>query len=75
MGKRLAALLTIAVCATCRSAPARHIESAPSASIDPIVEFLMTSAASDFHKQQTTSPDRFRDVRIGHLLTPTGEKQ
>ena len=69
-------LLTLGALAACRATPVTHDEPPPqTSSIDPIVEFLMTSAATDFHKQQSTSPDRFRDVRIGHLLTPTGDKQ
>jgi hypothetical protein len=40
-----------------------------------VVQFLLTAAATDFHTHRPPSPVRFRDVRIGHVLTPSGEKQ
>ncbi|HEY0592542.1 MAG TPA: hypothetical protein VGF40_12295 [Thermoanaerobaculia bacterium] len=45
-----------------------------SASIDPIVEFLLSAAARDFHAHGP-AVSVFRDVRIGHVTTDGGEKQ
>ena len=44
-------------------------------SIDSVLQFLLTAAASDFHNHRPPDPLRFRDVRIGHVKTPSGEKQ
>ena len=40
-----------------------------------VVQFLLTAAATDFHTHRSAGPVRFRDVRIGHVLTPSGEKE
>ena len=40
-----------------------------------VVEFLLTSAATDFHTQRPAGPVRFREVRVGHVMTPSGEDQ
>ena len=45
------------------------------ASIDPVVEFLLTAAATDFHTHRPPDPVRFRDVRIGHVMSQSGEEQ
>jgi hypothetical protein len=45
------------------------------ASIDSVVQFLLTAAATDFHAHRPPDPVRFRDVRIGHVITPSGEKR
>jgi hypothetical protein len=42
---------------------------------DSVVQFLLTSAAADFHAHRPPDPVRFRDVRIGHVTTPDGKKQ
>jgi hypothetical protein len=39
------------------------------------VEFLLTSAATDFHTHRPPDPARFRDVRVGHVVTPSGQEQ
>ena len=39
-----------------------------------IVQFLLTSAAHDFH-QHGPNPMRFRHVRVGHVLSSGGEAQ
>jgi hypothetical protein len=41
----------------------------------PIVEFLISSAATDFLTHRPPDPSRFRDVRLGHVITASGEKQ
>ena len=45
------------------------------ASRDSVIQFLLTAAATDFHTHRPPDPVRFRDVRIGHVITPSGEKQ
>lgn len=45
------------------------------ASIDPVIQFLLTAAATDFHTHRPPDPVGFRDVRIGHVMTSSGEAQ
>jgi hypothetical protein len=45
-----------------------------SGSPDPL-EFLLASAATDFHQHQPPEPARFRKVRLGHYPAPDGSKQ
>lgn len=45
------------------------------ASIGPVVQFLLTAAATDFHTHRPPDPVRFRGVRIGHVMTTSGEEQ
>ncbi len=44
-------------------------------STDTPLQFLLTAAASDFHAQHPSHTIHFRKVHIGHILTPSGEKQ
>jgi len=74
-------LLAVFFLAACGTAPAT--QSKPQAasptqvnasepqktSIDPVVKFLLTSAASDFHDHGPKGPLHFRNVRIGRLMT------
>jgi hypothetical protein len=39
------------------------------------MEFLLRSAATDFHAHRPPIVERFRDVRFGHVMTAAGEKQ
>lgn len=39
------------------------------------MEFLLTSAATDFHVHRPPDVARFRNVRFGHVMTPSGAKQ
>jgi hypothetical protein len=83
----LAALLATLVLAACSTAPVARSDPqaaiptpvlAPDpqkASIDLVVQFLLTAAATDFHTHGPSEPVRFRDVRIGHVMTPSGEEQ
>ncbi|MGA3243194.1 MAG: hypothetical protein ABSE41_01145 [Bacteroidota bacterium] len=83
----LAVLFATLVLAACSMAPVTRSESqavsatqvlAPElqkASIDSVVQFLLTAAATDFHAHRPPDPVRFRDVRIGHVITPSGEKR
>jgi hypothetical protein len=47
----------------------------PKASLDPVIQFLLTTAATAFHTHRPPDPVRFRDVRIGHVMTPSREEQ
>jgi len=51
---------------------APELQKAPA---DSVVQFLLTAAATDFHTHRPPDPVRFRDVRIGHVMTPSGEEQ
>jgi hypothetical protein len=44
------------------------------ASADSVQRFLLTAAASDFHAHGPSHIVRFHDVRLGHLVSPSGEK-
>jgi hypothetical protein len=57
-----------------RPAPVTTSQAQP-ASIDPPAEFLLEAAANDFHAHRPPYPTRFRDVRVGHIVTPDGTKQ
>ena len=45
------------------------------ASIDSVVQFLLTAAANDFHTHRPPDPVRFREVRLGHAVTPGGQER
>lgn len=80
-------LLVTVILAACSTAPVTRNESpssgaaqvlAPAPQAEPadsIVQFLLTSAATDFSLHRPPDPARFRNVRIGHIVTPGGEKQ
>ena len=76
--------LTLTACSTVsvqrRESPAssptqKPAAESPNASLDSVVQFLITAAATDFHTQGPTGALRFRDVRMGHVMNPKGEKQ
>ena len=83
----LAVLFATLVLAACSTTPVTRSESqagspgqvlAPElqeASMGQAAQFLVAAAATDFHTHRPTYPARFRDVRIGHVMTPDGEKQ
>ena len=77
----LLALFATLFFAACGTAPATSSKS-PAASptqvnasepnqtsIDPVVKFLLTSAASDFHDHGPKAPLQFRNVRVGHVMS------
>ena len=69
----LAVLFATLVLAGCSGAPVTRSESK---AVSPAVEqFLLTAAATDFHTHRPPDPVRFRDVRIGHVLSASGEEQ
>jgi hypothetical protein len=39
------------------------------AQLDSVVQFLLTSAATDFHTHGPKGPLRFRHVRLGHVVS------
>ena len=83
----LAILFTTLGLAACSTAPVTRRESqavSPTQvltpglqkpSIDSVVQFLLTAAATDFRTHRPPDPVRFRDVRIGHVVTPGGNEQ
>ena len=83
----LAILFTTLGLAACSTPPVARGESqavsptqvlAPelqNASIDSVVQFLLTAAATDFRTHRPPDPVRVRDVRIGHVVTPSGNEQ
>ncbi len=74
--RSLVALLTTFVLVACSTAPAARDQSCPqNASLDPAVEFLLTSAATDFHTHRSSYPARFRNVRSGYFVTADGTRQ
>jgi hypothetical protein len=69
----LAVLFATSVLIGCGKAPVARSESQ---AVSPaVVQFLLTAAATDFHAHRPPDPVRFRDVRIGHVMTPGGEQQ
>jgi hypothetical protein len=68
-----AVLFPTLVLAACGTAPVTGRDS--QAASPAVVQFLLTSAATDFHTHRPPDPVRFRDVRIGHVKTPSGEAQ
>ena len=72
----LAVLFATLGLAACSTAPVTRSESqAVSPTRDSAVRFLLTAAATDFRTHRPPDPVRFRDVRIGHVMTPSGEEQ
>lgn len=43
--------------------------------MEPVVEFLLTASATDFHTHRPPDPVRFRDVRVGHVMTAGGQER
>jgi pimeloyl-ACP methyl ester carboxylesterase len=66
------AALGLAACFTATGTP--DTAYAQNASIETHTQFLINSAATDFHKHPKPFPERFRNVRIGHVATPTGKQ-
>src|SRR5437773_7457655 len=83
----LTVLFATLVLAACSTTPVQRSESpavsptqvpAPelqNTAIDSVVQFLLTAAATDFHTHRPPDPVRFRVVRIGHVMTPSGREQ
>jgi len=80
--RHLAVILIVLGLAACSTAPGRSGESqavkstqVPAPEVQKVVEFLLTAAATDFHTHRPPDPSRFRDVRLGHVATPSGQEQ
>jgi hypothetical protein len=72
----LAALLATLALVGCGTAPATRGPPHPEkTSTNAPVEFLITSAATDFHTHRPPYPVRVRNVRIGYVMTPDGTRQ
>jgi hypothetical protein len=78
------AVLTLAACSTAQGPrsgpPAGSTNLVQAAELQdptllPVVQFLIRAAAADFHAHSPPDPTRFRDVRLGHVLTARGEAQ
>jgi len=72
--KRLVPILAAAVFLGCNGpSPGSSGRTEPRATpADAPVEFLVTTAASDFHKHQSPRPSRFREVRVAYVVAPDG---
>jgi hypothetical protein len=66
----LLATLVLAGCTNSRVARSESHALSPQ-----VVQFLLTSAATDFHAHRPPDPVQFRDVRIGHVMAASGEGQ
>ena len=85
--RSLVTLFAILVFVSCSTTPAPRSQSEaansgsvlPSngqkASTDSPMEFLLRSAATDFHAHRPPVVERVRDVRFGHVMAPAGAKQ
>lgn len=62
------AVLLASLAAACGKPPA----AAPPP--ESVVQFLLSSASNDFYAHPAGNPGRFRNVRIGHIVTAGGEK-
>jgi hypothetical protein len=52
-----------------------HENASPDASLDEVTQFLLTSAANDFHTHGPADRLRFREVRLGHSTARNGQVQ
>jgi len=64
---------SLSTCAllACRAAPAP----VQAAALGSSVEYLLTSAAADFHAHGPPALLRFRDVRSGYVMSPDGARR
>lgn len=67
----IVALVFTFVLVACRTAPDTRAQKAAS----PSVEYLLTSAATDFQQHRPPYPAQFRDVRSGYVPAPDGTRQ
>ena len=69
-------LVSAVILSACSAVPAPHA-GAPSQTppVNQDVEFLLTSAATDFRTHGNSHPARFRDVRSGYVASPDGARQ
>ena len=70
------AVATTFVLLACGCAPPDREQSQPhNTPTSPTVDFLLTSAATDFRTQRPPHPVRFRNVRSGYVVTSEGVRQ
>jgi hypothetical protein len=80
----LPVLFPILVLAACSKAPVTRNESPavsptqaaatePPQALDSVLQFLLSSAANDFHNHRPPDPVRFRNVRLAHVTTSDGK--
>ena len=67
-----ALFFAVLILAACGRAPAIRNESRQST--DSVVQFLLTASVNDF-RAHGPHPEGFRDVRVGHFLSPNGKEQ
>ena len=79
-------LFAMLILTSCSKAPATTSNQVPSASPiqaaspekqkapDSIVQFLLSSAATDFHEHGPAGPLQFRDIRVGHITGSDGKE-
>ena len=70
--RTLAIIFVTIALASCGKAPNPRTEP-QNARIDSVVQFLLTSAATDFHDHGPSSGLRFRDVHVRHLISAQGD--
>lgn len=76
MRSLVGAMLALVLVACSTTTQVTRSQSAPqTATLDAPVEFLLTSAATDFHAHRPPYPSRFRNIRIGYVATPDGTRQ
>ena len=72
----VAALLSTLLLAGCGNTPADRTHARPrEAAMDAPLEYLLTSAAADFHAHPAPYPARFRDVRLGYTEAGDGTRK
>ncbi len=60
----------------CGTAPDKSGQSQrQQASLNPSVDLLLTSSATDFHTHSAQQPVGFRNVRLGYVMTPEESRQ
>ncbi len=55
------------------SGPSQAAAEPQKTTLDQVLEYLLSSAATDFHTHRPPYPERFRNVRIGHTTSASGE--
>ena len=72
--RTLAIIFTTIALVSCSKAPIPRTEP-QNARIDSVVQFLLTSAATDFHTHGPSPNLRFRDVYVRHVISSREDEQ
>ena len=87
MRSYLAVLFVAFALAACSATPSKKAETPAAtpaqanvsvqqkAPTEPVVQFLLSSAAKDFHDHGPSGPLHFRNVQVGHITSPDGNDQ